>query len=248
MSMSFLPQLRLLLPLVAVVLSGCQSYDISSLPFADNLGLSPLMPVPPEIAERYGPTANDRIEEIKRQKIAAKKGSPAERETIAKSLAEQIHGEPNAVLRQEIIRSIAQCKTPLAGMVMRAGLNDKDPDVQIQSCREWGDWGTTESVQLLGAVLGNDRSELDVKLAAVSALADTGRPQAAPPLSVALTKGADPALQHQAIVSLRKITGRDFGNDLAAWRDFVDQAQADPSQAEGATFPSVVQRTLFWWR
>ncbi len=186
-----------------------------------------MAPVPEEVASRYGPLAVDRIKEIKVQGMLAAKGSSAERDEIARRLAEEIQQESNPVIRQEIIKSITKCENSIAELVLRAGLNDNDVDVQIESCRAWGNWHTSDSVPLLSQLLRNEAAPLDVKLAAVTALADTENEQAVAALSVALEKDRDPALQHQAVLALKKLTDRSFGNDLVAWRNFVDHGDVD---------------------
>jgi hypothetical protein len=45
----------------------------------------------------------------------------------------------------------------------------------------------------------------------------------------------DPALQRRAVESLRQVTGRDFGNDVVAWRTYVqggEPARRRPSLVE----------------
>jgi HEAT repeat protein len=246
--MSVCAVLRRLIPIGLLALSGCQNFDLSSLPLADKLGFATRAPVPPEVAARYGPTLRVRLEKIKRQGIAAAKASPTEQEEIARALAAQIQQESNPVLRQEIVKSIANCKNPLAELVIRAGLNDKNRDVQIESCRAWGERRSAESVPILSQVLRNEDADLDVKLAAVTALANSGNEEAVAVLSVALAKGADPALQHQAVLALQELTDRDFGNDLVAWRNFVDHDNEEPSPANEGAATSVVKWPFSWWQ
>jgi len=225
---------------------GCQNFDPSSLPLADPLGLMSMAPVPAEVASRYGPLAVDRIKEIKDQGMLAAKGTPAEREEIAQRLAEEIQQESNPVVRQEMIKSIAKCENSIAELVLRAGLNDNDADVQIESCRAWGNWHTSDSVPLLSQLLRNEAAALDVKLAAVTALADTENEQAVAALSVALEKDSDPALQHKAVLALQRLTDHRFGNDLVAWRNFVDHGDEDQTKADGGT-KAVVKWPFSWW-
>ena len=224
---------------------GCQNFDPSSLPHADTLGFTSMAPVPEEVASRYGPLAVDRIKEIKNEGTLAAKGTPEEREEIARRLAEEIQQESNPVIRQEIIKSVAKCENSIAELVLRAGLNDNDVDVQIESCHVWGNWQTSDSVPLLSQILRNESAPLDVKLAAVTALADTENEQAVAALSVALEKERDPALQHQAVLALQRLTDHNFGNDLVAWRNFVDHGNVDQTKTGGAS-ETVVKWPFSW--
>ncbi|MEK6248213.1 MAG: HEAT repeat domain-containing protein, partial [Planctomycetales bacterium] len=137
------------------------------------------------------------------------------------------------------------CRTETASHVLRAGLSDEDIDVQIECCRAWGRWGTSESAQLLGQVILNDRAELDVKLAAVKALSTVSQPTSIAALAPALEKMQNPAIQHQAVLSLQKLTKKDFGNDLVAWRNFVDNPSA--AVASGNSNQISLAEQIFWW-
>ena len=246
---------RLLVPaaIFAFATIGCKGLNMPSLPIVDDLNLFPNENVPAEIAAKYGPASLDTVSAIKRQGESAKNASLQERQRIAQSLAQQIQQEDNPLLRQHVVAAIAVCRTPLAGAVIRAALSDEDIDVQIEACRAWGDWGTVESVEVLGQVINNESAELDVKLAAATALGGIRQPGTVEALSVALEKGQNPALQHRAMLSLEQVTKRDFGNDLVAWRKF----SGGPKQ-DAATFPvfsgktepvePFAKRVLFWWK
>ena len=71
---------------LALLASGCKGVDFSSVPMAEELGLAEVQPVPKEIRDRYGPTAKDRLENIRKQRNRAKHGSDEVREEISKKL------------------------------------------------------------------------------------------------------------------------------------------------------------------
>jgi hypothetical protein len=59
-------------------------------------------------------------------------------------------------------------------------------------------------------------------------------------LAAALEEG-DPAMQFRAVQSLRSVSGRDFGNDANAWREFANGGNPQPAPS------SLVQRWLDWF-
>jgi hypothetical protein len=240
--------LCLLFLTLPVLVSGCRGVDLSSMPLADELGLAEVRPVPEEIKARYGPTAKDRLKMIRKQRGQAKKGSTEVREQISEKLAEQIRAEPNAFLRQEIVRALAECDTPQAAKILRAGLNDENVDVQIQCCRGWGKWGTDESVSVLGEVLDNKHAATDLKIAAIDALQASGRPQGATFLVSLLDKREDPALQYRALEALQKITGQNLLDNQEAWQAYVAEEIEKSLAVEAKRGPSTVDRTFFGWR
>ena len=252
MPMSTAARVRLLaLVIFASAMIGCQGFEPRSLPLV--AGLFPNENVPAEILARYESESVDRISAIKRQGETARNATLPERQRIAQTLAQQIQREENPLLRQHLVRAVAICRTPLAGSVMRAALSDEDIDVQIEACRAWGRWGTDESVQVLGQVISNESAALDVKLAAATALAGSKQPGTVQALSVALEEGRNPALQHQAVQSLKEVTNQDLGNDVVAWRNFAGVSSQDIGPAplpggETNAVESFAKRALFWWK
>ena len=233
---------------LALLTSGCKGVDLSAVPMAQELGLADVQPVPKEIRDRYGPTAKDRLEDIRKQRNRAKHGSDKVREEISEKLAEQIRGEPNPFLRQEIIRALAECETADAAKILRAGLNDQSVDVQIQCCRGWGKWGTDESVNVLGQVLENKLAAIDLKIAAIDALQTVGNSSAAPFLVPLLDKREDPALQYRSLRALQKITGKKLSDDQQAWEAYVAEDEKKAATLEAKVDARSKRSSLLWWR
>jgi HEAT repeat protein len=71
----------------------------------------------------------------------------------------------------------------------------------------------------LAGTLSSD-VEMDVRLAAVKALGETRDAGAVAALGEAL-EDRDPAMQYQAVRSLRNLTGEKLGNDVNLWRQYV---------------------------
>ena len=181
-------------------------------------------------------TADQRIAELQVLAKAAKEKSPAEQQRISEKLARQIEKEQDPLVRQEIVVTLAVYPTPLAARVMAAALSDPDNDVRVRCCKAWGERGGREAAERLAGVLSGD-SNVDVKMAAARALGKIKDPIGMPPLSDILAE-ADPALQHRAIESMKSISGKDFGTDVNAWRQYAKTGQATDTQTA----------TKSWWR
>ena len=89
----------------------------------------------------------------------------------------------------------------------------------------WGRRGGKESVDELCKLLNSD-SDMDVRLAAARALGQTKEKIAMPQLADALSD-SDPAMQHRLVQSLKNVSGKDFGGDVEAWRQY---AKGEPVQ------------------
>ncbi len=143
----------------------------------------------------------------------------AKQEEMSKRLAEEIRGEDDPLIRLEIVRAVSTCKTTAADAVLESALEDDSADVRIAACNAWGRRGGSGAVRLLSKTLASDTNG-DVRLAATRALGETGDPAAVPGLGVALEDG-DPTMQYRAVLSLKKVSREDFGNDVGLWRQYV---------------------------
>lgn len=181
-------------------------------------------------------TADQRIEEMKKLAEKAKQESPEEQQKTSEKLARQIEKEQDPLVRQQIVLTLAVYPTPLAAKVLAAALSDPENDVRIASCKAWGIRGGREAVERLTTAL-NDDANIDVKLAAARALGQTKDASGVAPLADVLAD-ADPALQYRAIESMKALSGKDFGRDLNAWRQYAKTGQATDTQTA----------TKSWWR
>jgi len=159
--------------------------------------------------------------------------TPEQRE-ITDQLARQIQVEPDPLVRQAIVRTIAEFRTPMAQQVLEAGLGDDNKAVRIECCRELGKRAEAPSVAALATALRADK-EQDVKVAAAHALGKIKSPEALQALTAALDD-RDPAMQYVGVQSMKSLTGKDYGPDVQAWRQVAAggelPAPAAPSIAE----------------
>jgi hypothetical protein len=146
----------------------------------------------------------------------------AEQTRICEQLAQQIRTEPDPIVRKTIQETIAEFNTPLANAVLLAGLNDEDRDVRLTCCQHLGKRRDQNAIGSLAKLVSTD-SELDVRLAAVDALGAMNAPAAIQGLAAAL-KDRDPAMQYAGVEGMKKVSGKDLGNDVEAWRQYADSA------------------------
>jgi len=159
--------------------------------------------------------------------------SPEQRE-ITDQLARQIQVEPDPLVRQAVIKAIAEFHTPMARQVLEAGLSDQDEMARVACCDALGNRAEVESVPSLAAAV-RDEKDPDVRLAAVKALGQIKSPEAVKALAVALDD-RDPAMQYAGVQSMKSVTGQDYGPDVETWRQVAagqtPAAPQAPSMAE----------------
>jgi HEAT repeat protein len=160
--------------------------------------------------------------------------TPEQRE-ITDQLARQMQVEPDPLVRQAVVRAIAEFRTPIAQQVLEAGLADEDEAVRIACCKALGKRAETVSIQSLANALRAD-ADIDVRLAAAEALGNIKSPESVQALAVALDD-RDPAMQYAGVQSMKSVTGQDYGPDVQAWRAVAAGETPPPVET-----PSVAER------
>lgn len=169
------------------------------------------------LARQYGPTADQRIAELrKRSAEAEKKG---EQEAFGRELAAAILAEHDPRVRGQIVSLAAGIRCAGAEGVCEGALADPDPTVRMAACRAWAERGGERGVKLLADTIDSEQ-DVDVRLEAVAALGKTRSADAIPQLARSL-EDPDPAVQYRAVAALRSVSGRDLGNDVNAWRTWA---------------------------
>ncbi|MBX7165606.1 MAG: HEAT repeat domain-containing protein [Pirellulales bacterium] len=174
-----------------------------------------------------------RQEELAQLADQAGKLTSAEQDRIAAELQQELSNEANPVMRDAIVRTLGAMKSPGSLAALKHAMGDTDKYVRARVCESLGRRRDAEAAAALSEIISTD-SESHVRLAAARALGRIDDPQSVQGLGVALQDG-DPALQHRAMESLRAVTHRDFGNDVGAWREFVqggNPAEPQPTIAE----------------
>jgi hypothetical protein len=175
-------------------------------------------------------TAQMRMDAVRDFRSKATGVDTPEQREIVNQLARQIQVEPDPLVREAIVDTIAEFRTPLAAQVLEAGLADDDLGVRRHSCQALGRRGDPAAVPVLARVL-NDEKDIDVRLAAVKALGDINSPDAYTALAVAM-EDRDPAMQYAGVQSMKAISGKDFGGNVSTWVQYA-KGQA-PQPTEGA--------------
>jgi len=172
--------------------------------------------------QQYGATADQRIKELAEKSEAAKEAGAAGQERFAEEIAAAMVAEHDARVRCAMLDAVAENPTALAVAICKGAMQDPDPRVRMAACSAWAKRGGEEAVQMLAARYQTD-TELDVRLRALRCLGEIGDSKAVPVLAKAL-EDSDPAVQYRAVAALKKVSGRDLGDDVNKWREWA----ADP--------------------
>lgn len=176
----------------------------------------------------------ERIAQIRARADKARHAAQAEREAAGRELAAMLRVEEDSMIRCELVRALGVCAGAEVDEMLAAALKDPSNEVRIAACEVWAARGGADAVARLSETLGSD-TDPDVRMAAARALGTTRDPAAVAALG-RLLDDADPAMQYRAVESLRRVTGKDLGNDVGRWQQYVrgelPEAQRAPSLAE----------------
>ncbi|MEY3203835.1 MAG: hypothetical protein RLZZ21_166 [Planctomycetota bacterium] len=189
--------------------------------------------------EKYGLTADQRIKELAEKSKSVKAGSAAEQERFSQEIATAMVSEHDARVRCAMLDAVVPLDTPMATAICKGAMQDPDPRVRMAGCSAWVTRGGSDAVEMLGARYQTD-SELDVRLRALRCLGELGDKAAVPVLAKAL-EDSDPAVQYRAVGALKKVSGRDLGDDVNKWREWA----ADPEGSSAEWSIAETFRKLF---
>jgi len=213
-------QLLILCGIASLGLAGCDSLP-TWIPFQGPISDS----LPGVVAPAERMAGLDKLIED------APKATPEQKQLISNQLANSIRDEKDPLIRERIIRVLGAYPSASADAVLKAAVNDPDASTRIAACEALGRRNDEQSVQLLATAMSGD-AESDVRLAAARALGETKSPGAVKPLGEALND-VDPAMQWRAVQSLKQVTGKDLGNDVSRWQQYVrGETPSPPTLAE----------------
>jgi hypothetical protein len=221
--------------LTSLVLTGCADGPMPTIN-----SMNPLRQTQWEADEQYQATLHRQLDEIAALQEAAPDMSGERQVHWSQEMAYILQHSDNILLRRGAVKVLAEFSVPQAAEGLRIAQHDRDAAVRVATCEAWGKRVGDESVEQLAEILGSD-TDLDVRLAAARELGRFEDPSAISALGLALDD-PDPALQYRAIESLRAASGRDFGNDLDAWRELVRGGDPGPNAV-----PSMAERLQRWF-
>lgn len=189
-----------------MVLTGCQSGSFLGQK-TTKLELPPGVVLPQEKIETW----RTLVKSVKDSQSASAASS---------QLLQAFKSEDDPQMRVELLRIAGALPAEACWPLVETGLQDADPNVQIEACRLAAKSKATQTIDRL-ADLAQGATDQDVRQAAIKALGQFRDPAAAAVLGKVL-HDRNPAIQYLAIRSLRDTTGQDFGYDIAKWQAYLE--------------------------
>lgn len=183
-----------------------------------------------------GPTFTDRLAELDllQRQLA---GMPeAEQQRWTEQLSAIIQKDPSAEMRARAVATVAQLPSASAVTALNYASGDDIEKVRLAACSAWTLRGGEAARDMLMSLAETDEST-SVRQAAIQGLSAFELNDVKSTL-IQLLSDRSPAVQFQAAQSLKTLTGRDYGGDFEAWKQFMAGEEVpeppQPSLAERA--------------
>ncbi len=141
---------------------------------------------------------------------------PAERQAYwTEHLRQVMEHDTSPEMRRLAILACGTTHLPQSSELLAAGMKDESLKVRLATCDVLGRRDDAESLRLLAETAGST-TDVDVRNAAYAALGNHRDPMATEALRLAL-EDRDPATRSLAVESLRRCTGKNYGDDPEVW-------------------------------
>ena len=160
--------------------------------------------------------------------LAAEKRS-ADEASGGRRVGRAIRNQSDPLIRTEIIHTLGSYPDPAGDPILEKALNDPDVDVAYAACESLG-----KRRPASGFALGPAFERRHEPGRAAGRRPRPGQNQGSAIDSclgdALLVSDSDPAMQYRAVLSLKEATGKDLGNDVDRWRQYVkEDASGRPS-------------------
>ncbi|MFG0261748.1 MAG: HEAT repeat domain-containing protein [Novipirellula sp. JB048] len=165
--------------------------------------------------EVYGVTDHERRKQLTQLAKSIGYYPPDRQEYWADHLQQILENDDSAEMRRIAVLASGKIKSSRRLALIEQGLDDDSVKVRMEACRALGRVDDEQAARLLAAMVGKE-SNRDVRHAAIESLAQHDNAVAVNSLRLALSD-RNPATQDLTLQSLRRVTGKDFGNDPEIW-------------------------------
>jgi len=163
---------------------------------------------------------------------------PADKSEVVETLIAKLQdGREPLAIRAVIIRSLGDLGDRRARNAIAAAVNDPEGAIRLEACRALGKVGRPDDATILARIMTVDNLE-DCRIAAIEGIGSLKAQD--PRIYQILLEGMDhddPAIRLACYRSLRQITGKDLGNQPAAWHRDLDPQLATAGKP-GAPTPA----------
>lgn len=206
--------IALTIALSSVTVVGCADG-----PFYEMKKLSPWHQREWRKDRELGPTYGQRLEELELLSKKLPSMSTADKERWTTVLEKLATKDTSPEIRGKSVTLLARIDSTVSTQAINKAAGDDVEKVRLAACKALAVRKDTEARNMLMSLAETDESA-QVRQAAISGLAHFDDEEVRKTLANVLDD-TNPAVQHQAVLALRSMTGKDYGGDFDSWRKFV---------------------------
>lgn len=168
-----------------------------------------------------GTTFLERVDELELLAETLPTMEPTTQADWLSRLEKLIAKDPSPEMRAQAVRVIASVPSETTQRALNIASTDASEKVRLAACTAWSNLQGEAARDMLLTLANNANETTSVRQAALKSLAKFDEPEVRAALTEMLADRS-PALQYQATRSLTELTGRDYGGDMQAWRDYME--------------------------
>jgi len=165
--------------------------------------------------EKYGITDYKRRKELEKLVGTMPRLNKDRQAYWLQNLDQIMEHDESPEMRRLAVMAAGQLNDAMADNIVREGLTDESTKVRMACCETLASRNDAEATRMLAETAGSTTDQ-DVRKAAFAALGKHKGPVATDALKIAL-EDRDPATRGIAMRSLRRTTGKNFGDDPEVW-------------------------------
>lgn len=170
--------------------------------------------------EEYGTTFLQRLSELKLLRDRLPSMDPSEQLAWAGRLEQVIAKDPSPEFRTQAVAAIAMIPGEATIRALNVASADSTEKVRLAACNAWQQIGGPEARDMLMTLANKSSESTSIRQSAIEGLAQFNEAEVRETLAL-LLEDRSPAIQYQVTRSLAKLSGKDFGGDMQAWRDYL---------------------------
>lgn len=167
-----------------------------------------------------GITFLERVDELELLAGTLPKMDPAQQADWLNRLEKLIAKDPSPEIRAQALRVISTVPGEASQRAINIASTDSSEKVRLAACAAWGSIKGEAARDMLLTLANNVNETTSVRQAALRGLSSFDEPEVREALTEMLSDRS-PAIQYQTTRSLKELTGRDYGGDMQAWRDYM---------------------------
>jgi hypothetical protein len=157
--------------------------------------------------------------------------NPADKSEVVETLVAKLQeGREPLAVRAVILRSLGDLGDRRARHAVAKAVNDPEGMIRVEACRALGKLGRPEDATTLARIMIVDNLE-DCRIAAIEGIGSLKAQDSR--IDRILLEGMDhedPAIRLACYRALKQVTGKDLGNEPAAWRRELEPQSPSPAQ------------------